>query len=168
QNSLSDAPGKDYYRISVKREDECEATPAGIVSNYMHYHVEEGDDVFLTVPARDFYLDVTSSRPVLLIAGGVGLTPLMSMFNTLIEQYPSREVYFIQAARNGQVHAMRDYVMDMACTCGGIVLQNRTVQVCVLASSVGELYTHMYTHMLCIVLQQMRTENKNGLIKKDM
>src|SRR5699024_2137828 len=88
QYSLSDAPGKDYYRISVKREDECEATPAGIVSNYMHYHVEEGDDVFLTVPAGDFYLDVTSSRPVLLIAGGVGLTPLMSMFNTLIEQYP--------------------------------------------------------------------------------
>src|SRR5699024_9553567 len=113
QYSLSDAPGKDYYRISVKREDECEATPAGIVSNYMHYHVEEGDDVFLTVPAGDFYLDVTSSCPVLLIAGVVGLTPLMSMFNTLIEQYPSREVYFIQAARNGQVHAMRDYVMDM-------------------------------------------------------
>src|SRR5699024_12679736 len=107
-----DAPGKDYYRISVKREDECEATPAGIVSNYKHYHVEEGDDVLLTVPAGDFYLDVTSSLPVLLIFGGVGLIPLLSMFNTLIEQYPTREVYFIQAARNGHVHSMIDSVVD--------------------------------------------------------
>src|SRR5699024_353866 len=89
QYRLSVAPGEACIGISVKREDECEATPAGIVSNYMHYHVEEGYDVFLSVPAGDFYLDVTSSRPVLLIAGGVGLTPLMSMFNTLIEQYPS-------------------------------------------------------------------------------
>ncbi len=113
QYSLSDAPDKDYYRLSIKREEQTDSKPAGIVSNYMHQYVKEGDEVDLTVPAGDFYLDVTTDRPVVLIAGGVGLTPLMSMFNTLIEKYPNREVYFIQAAKNSHVHAMSNHVAQM-------------------------------------------------------
>ncbi|GAB6931150.1 NO-inducible flavohemoprotein [Paenibacillus sp. JCM 10914] len=114
QYSLSDAPGKPYYRISVKREAEGLETPQGKVSNYLHDAVSENDRVELSAPAGDFTLDLNDRSPVVLISGGVGLTPMISMLNTIAEQQPEREVMFIHAARNGRVHAMKQHVEDLA------------------------------------------------------
>lgn len=114
QYSLSDAPGKPYYRISVKREDAAQDRPAGIVSVYLHEHVQEGSTLVLSAPAGDFVLDQEDQRPVVLISGGVGVTPLMSMFNTLVESAPERKVTFIQAVQNSNVHAFKEYTEDVA------------------------------------------------------
>lgn len=114
QYSLSDAPGNPYYRISVKREDAIDDKPAGKVSVYLWEHVNEGDTLLLSAPAGDFTLDQQDDRPVVLISGGVGLTPMMSMLKTLVKTAPNRPVTFIHAARNGNVHAMRDSVEELA------------------------------------------------------
>ncbi|WP_100407007.1 NO-inducible flavohemoprotein [Bacillus solitudinis] len=114
QYSLSDAPGKDYYRISVKREDERGEAPAGIVSNYLHNQIAEGDTLELTAPAGDFVLNTESTRPVVLISGGVGQTPLVSMLKTLAEKFPEREATFIHAAINSSYHALREEVTNLA------------------------------------------------------
>ncbi|SMO84441.1 NO-inducible flavohemoprotein [Melghirimyces algeriensis] len=111
--SLSDAPGKDYYRISVKREEGTDNKPAGVVSNYLHRDVQEGDILELSAPAGDFFLKQDGEDPVILLSGGVGLTPMLSMLKTLAEQETDREVTFIHAALNGQVHAMRDEVKSL-------------------------------------------------------
>ncbi|MBO1578350.1 NO-inducible flavohemoprotein [Bacillus sp. XF8] len=112
QYSLSDASGKDYYRISVKRETAAE-TPDGKVSNYLHNHIQEGDILPLSAPAGDFVLNMDSKSPVVLISGGVGITPMMSMLNTLIERDSNRKVYFIHAALNSNVHAMKEHVQQV-------------------------------------------------------
>lgn len=114
QYSLSDAPGKDYYRISVKREDGKDGNPPGKVSNFLHNHVHEGDILPISAPAGDFTLDTSGTLPVVLISGGVGLTPLVSMLNTLVESGSKRDVTFIHAAINGKVHAMKEYVARLA------------------------------------------------------
>lgn len=114
QYSLSDKPGQSFYRISVKREEGDEHKPGGKVSQYLHNSINEGDVLELTAPAGDFTLDVEDDRPALLISGGVGLTPLVSMLNTLVEQSPERKVYFIHAARNSQVHAMKQAITELA------------------------------------------------------
>jgi len=90
QYSLSDAPGKGYYRISVKREAATADKPAGIVSNYLHDHIQEGDVLELSAPAGDFTLDLAKETPVVFISGGVGITPLLSMANTLAIRQPNR------------------------------------------------------------------------------
>ena len=111
QYSLSDRPGTGYYRISVKREDSLEeGYPPGVVSNDLHRLFNEGDIIPISVPAGDFYLDMNSNKPVVLISGGVGLTPMMSMLNTIAYEQPDRNVTFIHAAMNGKVHAFREYV----------------------------------------------------------
>ncbi|MBA2875808.1 NO-inducible flavohemoprotein [Thermaerobacillus caldiproteolyticus] len=114
QYSLSDAPGKEYYRISVKREAATEEKPAGIVSNYLHEHIHAGDILELSAPAGVFTLDITDDTPVVLISGGVGITPLLSMVNTLVERQPKRNVTFIHAAINGNVHAFDGHMRRLA------------------------------------------------------
>lgn len=109
QYSLSDAPGKGYYRISVKREAGSE-NPDGKVSNYLHDHVNEGDILKISAPAGDFFLDLQKESPVVLLSGGVGLTPMMSMLKTVTEVQQQREVIFIHAAQNSSVHALKDEV----------------------------------------------------------
>ncbi|MFD0673813.1 NO-inducible flavohemoprotein [Cohnella sp. GCM10027633] len=114
QYSLSDAPGRSYYRITVKREDGSEEADGGVVSRFLHEAVKEGDVLSLSAPAGDFVLDVRDARPVVLLSGGVGLTPMVSMLKTLSERYPKRQVTFVHAARYGKLHALRDEVEAIA------------------------------------------------------
>ncbi|GIP32324.1 NO-inducible flavohemoprotein [Paenibacillus sp. J2TS4] len=114
QYSLSDRPDTGYYRISVKREDGRGGQPDGIVSTYLHHSVQEGDLLPLSAPAGHFTLDNDSSRPIVLISGGVGLTPMIAMLNSLAKAPNGRQVTFIHAAINSQTHAMKEYVARLA------------------------------------------------------
>ncbi|PYZ97124.1 NO-inducible flavohemoprotein [Alteribacter lacisalsi] len=114
QYSLSDSPDKDYYRISVKKEEGMQGHEDGVVSNYLHEKIEAGDTLNLTAPAGSFTLKENSDRPLVLIAGGVGLTPLVSMLNTSSVRNPDRPVTFVAAAKSGELHAMDDHVRSMA------------------------------------------------------
>lgn len=112
QYSLSRAPQEDMFRISVKREDEC--NPEGKVSTYLHRQVNEGDKIEVSAPAGVFYLDTEGTTPVTLISGGVGLTPMMSMFDHITNNQPERAVSFIHSARNPQLQAFDGDLREMA------------------------------------------------------
>ncbi|MET3697070.1 nitric oxide dioxygenase [Bacillus oleivorans] len=110
QYSLSDVPGRDYYRISVKREKDG-FHPDGVVTNFLHDQINEGDQLLASAPAGDFTIEIDSNDPIVLLAGGVGTTPLMSMMNHVLETQPEREIVMVQAVRNGQVHAFREDIL---------------------------------------------------------
>lgn len=113
QYSLSDAPGKGYYRISVKREAGTN-NPDGMVSNHLHDAVTEGDILKVSAPAGDFVLNTEKNTPVVLLSGGVGLTPMLSMLKTVVEVQPERKVTFIHAAANSNVHALKEEVETLS------------------------------------------------------
>lgn len=97
QYSLSQAETGDVYRISVKREDEFD--PNGKVSTFLHNSMNTGDTIEVSVPAGHFHLDVENTTPVTLISGGVGITPMMSMYETIAKVSPERPVTFLHSAR---------------------------------------------------------------------
>lgn len=96
----------------MKREDPQNGAPRGIVSNYLHNEVSAGDTLSISAPAGDFTV-TTEEQPIVLLSGGVGITPIMSMFNFLAETQPEREMTFIHAAANSKVHAMREHVENL-------------------------------------------------------
>ena len=106
QYSLSQAPTGDMYRISVKREDEN--TPNGVMSVNLHLNMTIGDIVEVSVPAGVFHLDTESANPVTLISGGVGITPLMSMYESIAKNTPDRPVAFLHSARTRGHQAFND------------------------------------------------------------
>ncbi|MGF7159089.1 ferredoxin-NADP reductase [Rhodoligotrophos appendicifer] len=113
--SLSSAPSAEgTYRITVKLEiAPAPDLPEGLGSTHLHRAIEVGSIVEASAPRGEFILDRTSSRPVVLLSGGVGLTPLVSMLHVLSEE-THRKVHFIHACDNGDVHALRDEVRAIA------------------------------------------------------
>ncbi|MDF9618656.1 NO-inducible flavohemoprotein [Pseudomonas entomophila] len=103
--SLSALCDGEQYRISVKREAE------GKVSNYLHDELMVGATVQLFPPSGDFTL-AASDKPLVLISGGVGITPTLAMLEAALKT--ERPVHFIHCARNGAVHAFRDWVDGLA------------------------------------------------------
>ncbi|HEX7984272.1 MAG TPA: NO-inducible flavohemoprotein [Duganella sp.] len=105
QYSLSAAGNGATYRISVKRE------AGGVVSNFLHDQVNVGDSVRLFPPSGDFVLK-DGDKPLVLISGGVGITPTLAMLTAALST--GRDVHFIHAARHAGVHAFRDQVDALA------------------------------------------------------
>lgn len=101
------------YRITVKREAAlASGLPNGVGSTYLHDQVNVGDELQAEGPRGDFVLDRQSNRPVVLLSGGVGLTPLVSMLYALAGT--ERRAFFIHACDNGDVHALRNEVEALA------------------------------------------------------
>lgn len=105
QYSLSQAANGKDYRISVKREG-ASHDHAGIVSHYLHDHVQVGDSISVYAPAGDFYY-VERQRPVILISAGVGATPMQAMLNTLSKQEKDKVTY-LYACHSRQQHTFLD------------------------------------------------------------
>jgi nitric oxide dioxygenase len=106
--SISSAPSDETYRISVKRE------PQGIASIWLHDTTEVGQILKVAPPAGEFFLNEESPRPVVLLSGGVGLTPMMSMLETIAGQHPNVAVHYVHGTLNGSTHAMKDRVRFLA------------------------------------------------------
>ncbi len=112
--SLSDAPTHDdRYRVSIKRipppRDKPDA-PFGLSSSYFHQQVEKGDILDVKAPGGNFYLNTSHEGPVVLIGGGIGLTPMLSMANYLAETESSRETWFYLGVINGNDHVMKEHL----------------------------------------------------------
>jgi nitric oxide dioxygenase len=105
QYSLSDAPGKDSLRISVKREDARASAPAGQVSNWIHENVKVGSILQVSHPFGEFTPDTESNEPVVLLSAGVGITPMIAALNRIAAVNPQRRIIFAHAARDAQHHA---------------------------------------------------------------
>jgi hypothetical protein len=117
--SLSDGPGRlDRYRVTIKRlpppPDADASIPGGLSSTYFHTSLKEGDVVDVQAPKGGFVLDLQSDRPVVLIGGGVGLTPVLSMLKALDDSGSPRDVWFFHAARSGEDIVLADEIREIA------------------------------------------------------
>ena len=130
QYSLSDAHQPDHYRISVKKESALDlehpnaVNHPGYISNILHDDLKVGNLVQVSHPAGEFFFDThreaSSERPVVLISAGVGLTPDLSIFNTLIKENSKRKLSWVHATRNSRVQAFKEHVEETAKAHGNV------------------------------------------------
>jgi ferredoxin-NADP reductase/MOSC domain-containing protein YiiM len=101
--SLSGDPAAAEYRISVKCEDH------GLVSQWLHAHIEPGSLVEAAAPRGDFYL-TEGTDPVILISAGIGITPVLAMLHALSAAPSAREIWWLHTTRNRETQAFADEV----------------------------------------------------------
>lgn len=95
--TISDKPNNKYYRLTIKRESE------GRVSRYFHNVLKVGSEIEMSHPMGDFYLNIENTNDVVLISGGVGITPMMSMLEYVVANQKDRKVYFLHSSLNKSV-----------------------------------------------------------------
>lgn len=114
--SLSDRPGLDYYRVTIKRippPANSTDVPPGLSSNTFHDAIHEGSRLLVKAPGGHFFLE-KGETPIVLIAGGIGITPLLSMVNASIEKESPREIWLFYGVRHSAEHVMKEQLENLA------------------------------------------------------
>ena len=107
--SLSDyQEDPDHYRMTVKR------TPSGPGSAYLHDTLAVGDSLRVSAPLGRFTLARGNRKPVVLLAGGIGLTPLLAMLKAHTSSATHPPVFLFHAVQDGVHQAHRDELDQLA------------------------------------------------------
>ncbi|MGI9378022.1 MAG: 2Fe-2S iron-sulfur cluster-binding protein [Methyloligellaceae bacterium] len=135
--SLSEAPENSpyRYRITIKNQmfEASQADSKNCCSAYFHNHVGVGSTVRVQRPGGNFTLDSQSDRPIVLIAGGSGITPLLSMLNSLATRRSQREIWLFYGVRNKNSHLMYNdlgLLQSMLVNYRHVVYYSRPTQSC--------------------------------------
>ncbi len=115
--SLSGPPLPSSYRITVKRvpaPSDRPDLPPGEASSHLLDRVHEGDVLRVKAPAGTFVVDPDESLPVVLVAGGIGITPMMSMLQWCVAQQPTRSIHLYYGVKNGRDHAFKTLLEGLA------------------------------------------------------
>jgi uncharacterized protein len=115
--SLSDRPEPSCYRVTIKRIPSPlnkPETPPGLASNYFHDHVQVGTVLKVKAPAGHFFIDPDPTINVALIAGGIGITPMLSMLRWCIENQSTRNIYLYFGLRRGGEHPFKIQLEQLA------------------------------------------------------
>lgn len=120
--TISTAASDGVYRISVKRQ--------GLVSSRLH-ELAEGDLIEVMAPAGSFTIDATVERPAVMLAGGIGITPLLSMLRHVVYEGERtrtfRDVHLYYAARSKTARAFDDELRELSARAHGAVRITRFV-----------------------------------------
>lgn len=116
--TISDGPnGAGRYRLSIKREPppaDRPDLPPGVSSNFFHDHVQVGSVLRARAPSGEFVLRAEGRKPVVLLSGGIGCTPMIAMLNAIVAANSPRDVWFVHGVRNGREHAFARHVREIA------------------------------------------------------
>ncbi|MEU2156197.1 globin domain-containing protein [Streptomyces sp. NPDC019396] len=121
QYSLSSAPGRPHWRITVKRVADGH-TPEGEVSSWLHAHTRPGDVLTVSAPFGDLVLP-PGDGPLLLASAGIGCTPMLAMLDELARTGSSRTVTVVHADRSPDDHAHRDELQALVGRLPGATLR---------------------------------------------
>ena len=109
--SISDRPRQDFYRTTIKRIPAMPGRPdtlPGRGSNYFHDNVHVGDVLDVRAPAGTFLIDPLAAEPIVLIGAGIGVTPLVSMLEAIVQAGQKRDIHVLFGFRHGDEHPFKE------------------------------------------------------------
>ncbi|MEW5811347.1 MAG: ferredoxin reductase [Actinomycetota bacterium] len=107
-----------HIELTIGRHD------GGLVSTYLYEHARPGMVVGLDSVAGDFTMPQRLPDRMVFIAGGSGITPLMSMLRTLRARGHQGEVAFVHYARSAQQACYRDELAEIAATMPNVTVRH--------------------------------------------
>ncbi len=123
--SLSAPVHDNRYRLTVKAvaRDGTKASALS-VSHHINHELMVGDLVEARAPLGDFVLDPSSEAPLVMLAAGVGITPLFCMIEELIARQSTRQIVLLYGNRNSAEHIFRQRLAQLAASTRSLSLVN--------------------------------------------
>jgi len=115
--SLSDRPDPSAYQVTIKRVPPPAGRPElapGLSSSHFHDRVHEGDVLQVKAPSGHFFIDPDVAVPAVFIAGGIGITPMMSMLRWCLAEQPGRRIHLYYGVRCGADQAFKPALEALA------------------------------------------------------
>jgi anaerobic selenocysteine-containing dehydrogenase/ferredoxin-NADP reductase len=106
-------PGRRSYSVAVRHQHGRSADGAlheGLVSSHLHRALRVGDTIELRAPSGSFVLPRSSPQPLVFVAGGIGITPFVSLLESLPDGTPGPAIWLYYANQNSATHAFRDRI----------------------------------------------------------
>lgn len=89
--------------------------PDGLISSSLHEGMTAGSTLWLEMPSGTFTPPLSTDRPVVLVAGGVGITPFIGYLRALRrETERPRSVLLLAVFRNSFTHPFKDELAQLA------------------------------------------------------
>jgi Flavodoxin reductases (ferredoxin-NADPH reductases) family 1 len=104
QYTLSMNSNEEFYRISVKREEN------GYLSKKLCDEIKAGDNLQINAPLGNFILK-DSEKPLVLIGGGIGITPMLTMAYDAVNS--DRKIHFIYSIPNSTHHSFKEETVKL-------------------------------------------------------
>ena len=105
--SISSAPHtRACVEFSVRRQ--------GLVSGALHDTIRAGSRLTIIRPAGQFVYPSGDDRPLALVAGGIGITPLISMLRHAVNTDPERRITLLYSARREHDLAFHNELRELA------------------------------------------------------
>jgi hypothetical protein len=114
--SISGVPDARGYQITIKRAAiPPDAGPPRLAAScHFHDSVAVGDRIKVRAPAGQFFIKSDSTATAVFIAGGIGITPVLSMLLSMLSKQPERKVHLYYGVRNGDEHAFKAQLARLA------------------------------------------------------
>jgi len=158
--SLSDRPDPASYRITIKRiphPRDRPDLPPGASSTHLLDRVHEGDILRVRAPSGHFYLDPDAAVSAVFIAGGIGITPIISMLRWSVAAQPERRVHLYYGVRSSADHAFKQLLEEMATSYPALKLH--VVYSC---PGLGDVSGRDYQHVGYVDLELLRSSLPHG------
>ncbi|WPB55199.1 molybdopterin-dependent oxidoreductase [Xylophilus sp. GOD-11R] len=118
--------GRSGYRVAVRHQRGLSAEGIayeGLVSGHLHRQLRVGDRVELRAPSGNFVIPRHSAQPIVCVAGGIGITPFLSLLESLPDGDPL-EMLLLYANRNSATHAFAERLAFHAARLPNLRLRN--------------------------------------------
>ncbi|MBA3069239.1 MAG: 2Fe-2S iron-sulfur cluster binding domain-containing protein [Hyphomonas sp.] len=158
--SISDTPDPGRYRITVKRAIAPPGKPdlpAGVASSWLHDHAQVGTILQFRAPSGQFVFSPDANASPVFIAGGIGITPILSMLKAALADQPGRAAHLYYGVRGGQDHAFKAVLSELAQTHPGLDLH-----VFYAEPATGDVQGRDYDHAGFISLDMLKQTLPHG------
>ncbi|KAF5115759.1 hypothetical protein DV495_002664 [Geotrichum candidum] len=158
--SISDVSHDDHLRISVKR------IPGGVASNYIHDNLKVGDVVDLTPPAGGLVYDAEENVPhkeVFLLAGGIGITPILPIAKQITSQFPNVKVTFVNSSHTPEDQPFVDEINNIVASSKNFEVVNFYSKVAGTTSPIKNS-TVKTGHLIKEALDELVKDKENSLV----
>jgi anaerobic selenocysteine-containing dehydrogenase/ferredoxin-NADP reductase len=104
------------YSIAVRRalgSDASGVPQVGMASGFINDQLQVGDTLLAQMPAGNFILPQSTERPLVLLAGGIGITPFLNLLESLLGQPRMPDILLLYANRNSDSHAFKARLLQL-------------------------------------------------------
>lgn len=136
--TIASAPTEKHLKLGVKVPKEKSTFKQALCE------LKLGETLYASQLAGDFLLPRDSSKKLVFVAGGIGVTPFRSMIQSLVDKRQSRDITLFYLAKSEDEYAYKDLFEEAASLGVKVIYQQERLTPKLLEDQLGKMSAYTY------------------------